>query len=318
MLDRDQIETFATIVECGSFERAAGALNVTRGAVSQRIKALEDSLATVLLLRDKPVRPTRRGEVLLRHVKALRAMEGATLQDLVPERTTRWPVSVSVAVNADSLVGWFEPVLQRVLRLQRIALEVVSDDQDHTFARLARGDVVGCISAQAEALQGFVCEPLGSMPYCCVASPGFVEEFFAKGVTLQAALSAPALLFDRKDGLHDDFLRRVFGVAVERYRRHYIPSPEALLRAAAQGGGYALLPADQAGPLLADGRLVELVPGVRMAIALHWHRWRNEFPVAQELSQLVIAEARQRLVQEPQTAAGTARCVPITAPGPQK
>ena len=50
MLDRDQLETFATVAEEQSFERAALKLNITRGAVSQRIKALEESLATVLLI----------------------------------------------------------------------------------------------------------------------------------------------------------------------------------------------------------------------------------------------------------------------------
>jgi LysR family transcriptional regulator (chromosome initiation inhibitor) len=41
MLDRDQLETFATVVEQQSFDRAATVLSITRGAVSQRIKALE-------------------------------------------------------------------------------------------------------------------------------------------------------------------------------------------------------------------------------------------------------------------------------------
>ena len=76
MLDRDQLETFATVAEVQSFERAASVLNITRGAVSQRIKSLEESLATVLLMRDKPIAPTPAGEVLLRHVKALRLRTG--------------------------------------------------------------------------------------------------------------------------------------------------------------------------------------------------------------------------------------------------
>jgi LysR family transcriptional regulator (chromosome initiation inhibitor) len=37
MLDRDQLETFATVAEQQSFERAAVMLNVTRGAISQRV-----------------------------------------------------------------------------------------------------------------------------------------------------------------------------------------------------------------------------------------------------------------------------------------
>ena len=42
MLDRDQLETFAVVIEQQSFEKAATALSITRGADSQRIKALEE------------------------------------------------------------------------------------------------------------------------------------------------------------------------------------------------------------------------------------------------------------------------------------
>ena len=97
MLDRDQLETFATVAEEQSFDRAASRLNITRGAVSQRIKALEESLSTVLLVREKPVAPTPAGEVLLRHVKALRMLEGAALQELTPTPKPHAPVPLAIA-----------------------------------------------------------------------------------------------------------------------------------------------------------------------------------------------------------------------------
>ena len=60
MLDRDQLETFATVVEQQSFDRAATVLSVTRGAVSQRIKALEESLSTVASMRSRMAAARRR------------------------------------------------------------------------------------------------------------------------------------------------------------------------------------------------------------------------------------------------------------------
>ena len=79
MLDRYQLEAFAAVVETLSFERAAERLNVTRGAISQRIKALEESLSASLLVRDKPLTLTTVGAVLLKHVAALRLLEADTL-----------------------------------------------------------------------------------------------------------------------------------------------------------------------------------------------------------------------------------------------
>ena len=115
MFDRDQLETFATVAEEQSFERAATLLNITRGAVSQRIRGLEESFSTVLLVRERPVAPTPAGEVLLRHVKALRLLEGSALRELLPEASPKSPVPLAIAVNADSLGTWFPDVLRALL-----------------------------------------------------------------------------------------------------------------------------------------------------------------------------------------------------------
>ena len=229
MLDREQLETFATVVDERSFERAASVLNVTRGAVSQRVKALEESLSTVLIVRDKPVVPTSDGEILLRHVKALRLLEDASLAQLMPQTKSRAPVPLAIAVNADSLATWIPCVLWPLLVACRVALEVVTDDQDHTLWRLARGEVIGCISTESKPTAGFVADALGAMEYGCYANIEFARTWFPQGLSLPAALSAPAILFNRKDSLHDDFLTRVFGVRVDRYTKHYLPSPDALL-----------------------------------------------------------------------------------------
>jgi LysR family transcriptional regulator, chromosome initiation inhibitor len=299
MLDREQLETFATIVEQGSFERAATVLNVTRGAVSQRIKALEESLATVLLLRDKPTRATERGEVLMRYVKAMRLLEGTTLSEVMPQGHRQAPVPVAIAVNADSLVSWFAPIVSALMGTRRVALEIISDDQDHTFQRLARGQVIGCVSTEPQPIQGFVAEELGCMEYRCMASPCFASEHFPQGLTLPALLSAPAVLFDRKDGLHDSFLQGLFGFAVERYARHYIPLPMTLLDSIVQGGGYGLVPAKQGARYIESGQLLELAPQHPVHVALYWHHWRSEQPLAQQITKLVTETAQQQLLRPP-------------------
>ena len=290
MLDRDQLETFATIVELQSFERAAGALRITRGAVSQRIKALEQSLAAVLLVRDKPVVATPAGETLLRHVQALRMLEGSTLRELGQGATE--PVCMAVSVNADSLATWFRGVLWELLGERGVALEVVVDDLDHTAARLARGQVVGCISSDALPAAGFAAKPLGELEYRCYARPAFAREFFPAGLALPAVLTAPTVLFDRKDSLHDRYLARCFGFEVDRYPRHYLPSPDALMEAIEQGVGYGLLPARQAAAQVAAGVLVELAPQLPVTVALHWHHWAFEPPLCRALTELVLKHAR--------------------------
>ncbi|MGM9489666.1 HTH-type transcriptional regulator ArgP [Ideonella sp. YS5] len=301
MLDRDQLETFAAVIEESSFEKAAAVLNVTRGAVSQRVKALEESLSSVLVIREKPVVPTAAGEVLLRHVKALRLLEDAALAQLMPKESNRTSVPIAIAVNADSLATWFPRILWPLLLRRRVAIEIVTDDQDHTLGRLARGEVIGCISTEQRSATGFVAEALGAMEYRCYATPGFAEQHFRGGLSVQAALTAPAVLFNRKDSLHDDFLERVFGFRVDRYTRHYLPAPNALLEGVLSGVGYGLVPTVQARQFADLGQLVDLAPAMPVLVMLYWHHWEVEPPLSQEITGLIVEEARRSLVaHEPQ------------------
>jgi LysR family transcriptional regulator (chromosome initiation inhibitor) len=304
MLDRDQLETFATVAEEQSFERAAGVLNITRGAVSQRIKALEESLATVLLMREKPIAPTPAGEILLRYVKALRMLEGAALNELMPSPKPHAPVPLAIAVNADSLATWFPKVLKELLLKRRIALEVVTDDQDHTSARLARGEVIGCISTDAKPATGFLADCLGAMEYRCYATPAFAEEFFPNGLTVPAVLAATAVLFNRKDSLHDEFLQRHFGFAIGHYAKHFLPSPLALLEGIVMGAGYGLVPSSQASSHVNEGRLLDIAADEPAMVDLYWHHWELEPPLAHEITSLIVSVARGHLT--PSARAGPA------------
>jgi len=295
VIDRQQLEAFAAVAETRSFEAAAGLLHVTRGAVSQRVKLLEQSLKAVLLLRDKPVAVTPAGEILLRHVNALRMLEGATLRELAPASTADAPTPVAVAVNPDSLATWFPAVLWPLLLQRNLALEVIVDDSDYTDARLTRGEVIGCVSREPQAGAGFASEPLGSMAYRCYATPDFVRMFFPGGLTVAAALLAPAIVFDRKDTLHEQYLQRRFGFAVPSFPRHYLPAPGTLMEALANGIGYGLLPVRQAAHWVEAGRLVELQPAQALDVALFWHHWIDEPALAQEVTRRVVGAALAQL-----------------------
>jgi LysR family transcriptional regulator (chromosome initiation inhibitor) len=297
MFDRAQLEAFYAVFQHGSFERAAIALNVTRSAVSQRIKALEEALATMLVVRGKPVVATCKGEILLRHIRALKTMEDDTISAILPTQQVRAPVPIAIAVNTDSLSTWFGPLVAQLLSPLKMALEIVSDDQDHTFHRLIKGEVMGCVSSEPDAVQGFKATPLGIMDYLCVATPEFKHQYFQNGMSIAAVLAAPAILFDRKDTLHDQYLAQLFGVKVTNYTCHYLPSPTALLDGICAGLGYAMAPGLRVAPLLETGQLTELTPSCRVSLPLYWHHWQLELPLAQTMTQTITAHARKTLDQ---------------------
>ncbi|TDV01390.1 HTH-type transcriptional regulator ArgP [Paraburkholderia caballeronis] len=295
MLDRDQLEAFAAVVEHQNFERAAAALSITRGAISQRIKLLEETLSAVLLIRDRPVLPTVTGEVLLRHVKAVRLLEQEVYREIAPTGKDHERARLSVAVNADSLATWFGACSAALLQALPVALEVLVEDQDHTWPMLLRGEVIGCVCTEPKPAQGFEAIRLGTMEYRCVATPAFVQTHFPHGLRTHEAALVPAVVFNRKDALHDEFLKLLFGVEIERYVKHYFPSPSALLNAIQMGSGYGVVPSDQAQSLLDSGRLVDLAPSTPLQVPLYWHHWQKEPSLAQRVTEFVTLSARKAL-----------------------
>jgi LysR family transcriptional regulator (chromosome initiation inhibitor) len=297
MLDRLQLETFGAVIEQGSFEAAARALHVSHGAVSQRIRALEEALSTVLLFREIPVVPTQTGQILLKYVKELRLLELETIRRVRPTGGLRTRTPIAVAVNADSLATWFEPIAWSLIREHHVALEVFVDDQDHTYGLLARGEVMGCVSArrQKKLASGFEEDHLGTMVYRCVAHPSFMRQYFANGLSLLSLVSAPAVLFNRKDRLHDMFLESVFGVEVTEYAKHYVPSPHSLLAAVREGVGYGLVPQQQCGPLISREELRELAPQHAVAVDLYWYHWKDEPRLASTVTRTLIDQAKHWL-----------------------
>lgn len=291
--DRQQLEAFAAIAEARHFGRAAASLNITRGAVSLRLKALEEEFGTPLVVRDGNI-PTPAGEVLLRHIRVLKILEADTQQQIKPMDGTR--PRVSIAVNADSLATWFEAVAWEIAE-NNVALELIVDDQDYTLPLLAKGEAMGCVSTSSNPPTGFLAEPIGMMEYECVANVAFAERFFPRGLGLHSVIAAPAVLYNRKDGLHAQFLERFLDFEVRNYAAHYFPSPSALLAAIEKGIGYGLVPCLQATPLIDSGKLIRLAPDHKVEVKLYWHHWETAPSNAQAISELVVRHARQVLIQ---------------------
>jgi LysR family transcriptional regulator, chromosome initiation inhibitor len=108
MLDRQQLDTFATVLECQNFRKAASILHISPGAVTARVKSLEASVSATLLLREQIIMAAHAGEVILRHIMAVRLLKEDVFRVIKPGKFP--PRNIAVAVNTDSLATWFEPI----------------------------------------------------------------------------------------------------------------------------------------------------------------------------------------------------------------
>ncbi|GAA2979075.1 LysR family transcriptional regulator ArgP [Actinokineospora diospyrosa] len=287
-LPLDQVRTLLAVVEEGTFDAAAAALNVTPSAVSQRVKALEQRTGRVLLLRTKPVRPTESGTQVVRFARQLAQLDRDLRAGLgEPGESVRLPI----AVNADSLATWFLPALGRV---PDVCFELHREDESHTAALLREGLVMAAVTSSPEPVPGCSVRPLGLMRYLPVAAPGFAARWL-DGPLRQRIGAAPVVVFDRRDELQDHFARGLTKAPASA-QRHHVPSSEAYLEAIVAGLGWGLAPTSQARARLAAGELVSL--GQRWVdVPLFWQQWALESPALSATARAVFDAAKDGLVR---------------------
>jgi LysR family transcriptional regulator, chromosome initiation inhibitor len=302
--DPDALECLAAIVEEGGFERAAQRLSITQSAVSQRLRALEAQVGTVLIVRSRPLKPTSAGQLLLKHTKMLRLLRAdleRDLKELAPSSLggAREEERISIAINADSIATWAMQALTDLAR-QGLPMEIITDDQDFTHEWLREGQVLGCVTTLKQALRGCKVVPLGGMEYIAVANPEFAETRLGGGaapamLTAHNFRNVPFVAFNRKDDMQSEFVAKAFGLKRVTLNQLFVPSSEGQVRAALAGWGVSVVPRLLAQGLIDQQQLVNIAPTYALPIQLYWHCWNLESEVLDALTSALSQVASRTL-----------------------
>lgn len=284
-------------VRTGSFEGAAQALGVTASAISQRVKGLEERLGSPLVVRAAPCTATTAGARLCAHFDQVALLE----HDILAEEPT-WaeainarPLSLRIALNADSLATWFPPAASRFAATSTATLDLILDDEAHTAERLRTGQVLAAVTTTGKPIQGCRTVPLGTLRYVATASPAFCDRRFSPGVTKEALMKAPVLRFDPRDELQNRWMTQKLGAPVDA-PTHQVPSTQGFLDLTLAGLGWSLTPEPLATPLIAQGRLIDMDPHVRVDVALFWRHLRLSARLITDLTDAVREAASRQLV----------------------
>lgn len=258
-MDRlDAYRLFVRAAETGVISRAARELGLTQPAASRLLGTLEDQLGARLFARStRSLTLTEAGGLALDRARAVLAeVDGleAAVQglDRIPTGLLRVAASVAfgrgrlIPHTADFLRAWPLMRLDYVLKDERV--DPVVEAIDLTFRLGPMED------------SRLTARRLGAYGRRLVASPAFVVRH-GPAESPQDLNDAPTLDFTgpgygRRWPLSDG--RRTVTVEIKGETR--ANSGEAMLDLALQGLGVALLPAFLVDPLLADGRLVRILP----------------------------------------------------------
>lgn len=298
----DQLTTFATVIEYGTFDAAADILRVSPSAISQRIKAMEQIAGKVLVRRSNPVTPTDAGQSVLRIARQSEFLQQEMERELMG---TGGFQSVSVAVNADSLATWFLDAVGTLSREDSIFCDLRREGEFHSSAMLRSGEVMAVITSKPEKIPGCSVETLGVARYWCVATPDFVQRYlpgWPKTMSHEELNRAPVVEYDRKDFVQDvarALIEKEVGLEAEetfiQSPTIYIPSSPDYARAVSSGIAWGLIPEAQCAEELESGHLVKLA-AIPVEFPLYWQRWNINSPVMETVTRRVHEAARGDLI----------------------
>lgn len=293
MLDYALLAALAAVIRTGSFERAARQLHVTPSAVSQRVKLLEERMGAILVVRGVPCTATPAGLRLCQHAERVAMLESELRHELPGPHHDASPVTLRIAVNADSLATWFVPAMAGA---EGCLFDLVLDDEEHSAEWLRRGEVLAAVTSSARPVQGCDSTALGSLRYVATASPDFVRRHFPNGVDGASLARAPRLTFNSKDRLQAQWVGQAFGAEIAS-PTHWLPSTQAFVDAALAGLGWGMNPETLVERHRRDGRLVALLPDRPLDVPLFWQRSRIASTTLATLTRAVLAAARGTLRQ---------------------
>ncbi|MFI5897383.1 LysR family transcriptional regulator [Actinoplanes sp. NPDC051513] len=181
ILDIGPLRSFVAVADCGGFQRAASALHLTQGAVSQHVRRLESALGRALVERDgRGSRFTADGETLLTRARRILAAHDETLAAFAVEAEARLVIG-STEHAADQLL----PALAAAFPGHRVRFRI--DRGAPLRAALADGRI------DLALLIGPGEHTVGALPLTWYSAPGLDLD---GGVSL-VAFDAPCALRNR-------------------------------------------------------------------------------------------------------------------------
>jgi len=289
-IDGQQLAAFAAVIEYGSFDAAAARLHVTPSAISQRIKALEQRVGQVVVVREKPCYATAAGVPLLRLAAQTALLEAEALADMAGGDGSS--SRIALAVNADSMATWFTGVFDT---LGSVLFDIRIEDQDHSARLLREGVVMGAVTTERTPVPGCRVRALGVMRYAAVAAPSYIARHLPDGFTAHAVATAPSLAWNRDDALQDMLVRKVFRRDIAR-PQHFVPTAEGFASAVRAGLGWGMFPeTNLTAPSLADGSFVRVVDA-HLDVPLFWQCWKLDSPLVDAITDAVQSAAAKVMV----------------------
>lgn len=242
-MDSQYLESFLAVIEYGSLAEAARRLGLTPGAVTQRIRTLEEEIGVALLERSgRTVIPTPSGRAILEQARGL-LREVAELRNMAQQASRLdGPLSGELRLGAipTAITGLLPPILERLRRLcPQLYVLIVPGSSVEIHDRVSNGELdAGILVKPPFALsKAYVFDVWRTEPLLAIAPPAMAGR---DPTTLLS--TEPFIRYDRTNWggrLADEYLCQQH---IRPHEKLELSSLEAIAIMVARGAGVALVP----------------------------------------------------------------------------
>ncbi|VFR40004.1 Transcriptional regulator, LysR family [plant metagenome] len=237
-MDTRYVQSFVTVVDCGSLAEAARRLDLTPAAIAARVRSLEEELGVALVKRaGRSVKPTEAGVKILERARVVMR----DVRDLRASASADEPLGeFRLGVSTSALTGLLPPVLRRhYQRYPRLAVYVEPGTSSHLYQQVTEGELDAAIIVQPQFAipKGYDWHLLAAEPLVVLAP---ADQAGRDAHALMA--SEPFIRYDRATWggrMADRYLRQHGIRPQERLEIDALPSIAAMV---AEGLGVSLIP----------------------------------------------------------------------------
>lgn len=170
-------EIFQTVVEYGSFSKAATQLHLTPSAISHAISSMEEELGFTLFIRRKQgVSLTSSGKSLLPHIQKV-ITSNMHLSEAISQLQGLQAGSVKIGCTNSVCIRWIPGIIRRFNEdYPQIQVEIYQGSYTDVVNWLKGGTIDLCIISQA-VVPNFPFLPLYEDDLVCVTPKGYMPQY---------------------------------------------------------------------------------------------------------------------------------------------
>lgn len=288
-MDLKQLEYFVSVADLGSFSRAARVLDVAQPAISRQVRALEVELRQALFMRNgRGAVPTEAGRRLLDHARSIlqqveraRADVDGLKHGVVGHVTIGLPPTIA-RLHTAALVREFR---RRFPEATASIVEGLSVDVIE-WVTIGRADIGVLYNAQGTATVAI--EPLAEEELCLIGSAAHAVH--ARTVRLRDLPRYPLIIPNRPHAIRTLVESRLAAIGLRPHVALEVDAITAIIELAAEGQGYAILPARAVPPGEIAGRLQVrpiVQPALKSSLGLATSAVRPATPIQQAAAALL-------------------------------